>query len=272
MSVLESSESLAEKVDRFFESKKAHGFIVSLVFINAIIFGLDAMPSVKAAYESWLKLGDQIILSIFIVELMSRVIVTRSLFFKDYWNVFDLLVTIVSVLPLGYNFSGLRVLRVLHCLRFLELFPKTKHLIDGLAHSIYGIINTVFLTCVFFYVFTLMSVDIFGVVAPELFGDLPTASFSLFGFMISPQWKDLADLAQVCQHTWLFFGVFVFVMSYFLLNLIIGVVVGALAKAEEENEQADKPSPMENSLIMLSQEVLKLQDQVNKLRKELAGK
>jgi voltage-gated sodium channel len=256
-------KSTAKKVDDFFASKKAHSLIVILVLLNAVVFGLDTITHFKMKYESILGSIDHIILAIFVFELLARIIVTKKLFFKSYWNVLDLIVTIISMLPAQYGLSPIRVLRLLHCLRVLELMPRSKHILDGLANSISGIINVILIYLVFFYVFGLMATDMFSSYDSEAFGNIGSSLLSLFTLMASGGITDLKDIYSNHPGAWVLIISFIVVMSYFILNLVIGVIVGVMQKAEEEGDAKNQDSSAyENSIIMMGQEI-------NMLRQEL---
>lgn len=254
------SEEVAEKVDQFFESKKAHFFISFLVILNAIIFGLDAIPDVKERYEEILEIGDMIILTIFIIELVARMMVTRAKFFKNYWNVFDLIVTVISLIPSSYGLRTLRVLRVLHSMRLLEIIPRTKHIMDGLAHAVPGVFSVFLLTCIFYYVFSIIGVDLLGQHFPEQFGSLGSAMYYLFVVMVTGEWLTYSATIPDATHVWAFFVIFMILIGYFIVNLLIGAIISAMGRAERE---AEGEGPLEAK-------VDKLLDLLNAQSKEIA--
>lgn len=269
MFLIQQTEELAEKIDKIFESKKTHCWIIALVLINALVFGLDAIPSVKYEYESFLSFIDTLILSIFIVELVTRIIVTRKRFFRNNWNTFDLIITLISVLPASYGLSPIRVLRALHCLRILELTSKTRHILDGLAHSFWGIVHVVFLAIVFFYVFGIMVTDLFAMWDPEHFGSLGTSLLTLFSLMTSGDVKELKSIYTDHPISWILIISFVVIVTFFILNLVIGVIVGAMSKAEDENMAPQDSTSYEQALINMTKELTSLRKEVLNLKKDL---
>ena len=259
------SEEAAEKVDRLFETKPIHLVISLLVFINALIFAFDAIPSIKERYEGALELLDQLILGIFIVEMVSRMMVTRGKFFKNYWNVFDLIVTAISLLPASYGLRTIRVLRVLHSMRLLEILPKTKHIMDGLAHAVPGLLNVLFLSFVFYFVFSVMAVGLLGPHLPDIFGDLGNAMYHLFAVMTTKQWLLYAQqIPEQSLHISLFFISFIIIVAYLIVNVFVGAVVSAVAKAERENEGLS-----DDSLIIM-QELKQMREELRALQKNNA--
>ncbi len=261
------SEDVAEKVDHFFETKKAHLFISILVGLNALIFGAEAIPSVKERFEELLEIGDMIILTIFIIELVARMMVTRGKFFKNYWNVFDLIVTFISIIPSSYGLHTLRVLRVLHSMRLLEIVPKTKHIMDGLAHSLPGLLNVILLSGVFYYVFSIIGVGLLGEHFPDKFGDLGSAMYYLFIVMVTGEWLTYSSTLPDVAHVWGFFVIFTILMGYFIVNLLLGAILSAMSRAERE---AEGPGLLEQKVDRLLHLVETQQKELATLKKSLA--
>ncbi|MCA0370374.1 MAG: ion transporter [Proteobacteria bacterium] len=261
------SEEAAEKVDKFFEKKSTHLIISLLVFTNALIFGLEDIPWIRHYTQDLLEGMDTFILTVFIVEMISRMMVTRRKFFKNYWNVFDMMVTFISLLPASYGLETVRVLRVLHSMKMLEILPKTKHIIDALAHAIPGLLNVLFLSFVFYFVFSSIAVGLLGPHIPQAFGSLGSAMFHLFSIMTSGIWITYTqNLAHEAPQVGLFFIVFMIVVGYLIVNLFIGSVVAAVAKAERENEGE------EESTRSLRQEVKALRKDIALLQASLSPK
>lgn len=269
MSFITSTEHFAEKIHALFESKKTHCYIIFLVILNALVMGLSYIPFFKTHYGPVLEGIDHVIVTISLIELSTRILALRARFFKNYWNVFDLVVTIISLSPPHFALAPLRLLRALHSLKLLELLPKTKHVIDGLAHSFMGIINVVLIGFVFFYVFSITGTELFSSLDSQHFGDLTITMKTLFKFMANPEWPMTDKVLNAMPHAFVFFILFIFVISYFALNFIVGVVVGAMSKAEEENEDQSslrKKGPSKPDMEQLMAQINLLQADIKSLR------
>lgn len=230
------SEEIAEKVDQYFESRQAHLFISFLVVLNALIFGAEAIPSIHEPFEELLEIGDALILTVFVIELGARMMVTRAKFFRNYWNVFDLIVTMISLIPSSYGLKTLRVLRVLHSMRLLEIIPKTKHIMDGLAHALPGLLAVTLLSFVFYYVFSIIGVGLLAEHLPDKFSNLGSAMYYLFVVMVTGEWLTYSESVPEVPHVWIFFVLFMVLMGYFIVNLLLGAIISAMAQAEREAE------------------------------------
>jgi voltage-gated sodium channel len=266
MFVAQLTEELAEKVDQAFESKRAHRWIISLIILNALTLSLSTVPLIKQNYNLVLQIINKIILGVFSLELAARMIVTRGLFFRKGWNVFELIVVLVSYVPANYGLDSLRILRILNCLRLLELFPKVRHVIDGLTHSIVGILNVFFLGILFFFIFTLMATKLFSPWDPENFGSLGSSALFLFNLMATGDFINLEKVYTAYPPAWILAISFFIIMAYFMVNLVVGVVVNAMTKAEEENEVREAATPSEQVLVHIAEEMRLLKHEISTLK------
>lgn len=94
-----------------------------LIVINAIILGLETVPSVMSSYGSILLAVDHFILGIFVIEILLRIFAHRLGFFRDAWSIFDFTVVMIALVPASGPFAVLRALRVL---RILTVVPSMR--------------------------------------------------------------------------------------------------------------------------------------------------
>src|SRR5690606_20492342 len=88
-----------EKLKTFIESPVFTNAIVVLILINAVTLGMETGDKFLAKYGSALHLIDEAILGIFVLEMLLKFYVYRLSFFRSGWNVFDLSIISVSLLP-----------------------------------------------------------------------------------------------------------------------------------------------------------------------------
>ena len=80
-------------------------FIVGVILFNALLLGLETSQTLYSAYSSWMSVGQNIVLFIFIVEAgikIRAVAPNYRLYFGDGWNLFDFSIVVLSLIP----FSG----------------------------------------------------------------------------------------------------------------------------------------------------------------------
>ncbi|MFN5615367.1 MAG: ion transporter, partial [Brevundimonas sp.] len=89
-------------------SPRTERVILALIVLNAVILGLETSPWVMARVGGLLVTLDTLLLTVFVVEIVARVIVHRAAFFRDPWSLFDLAVVAVALVPSAGAFSVLR--------------------------------------------------------------------------------------------------------------------------------------------------------------------
>jgi voltage-gated sodium channel len=211
--------------------------VIVLIILNAVTLGLETSPTVMERFGGLLVALDRAILAAFVVELLARVLVHRTRFFRDPWSLFDLLVVGIALVPVTESLSVLRALRILRVLRLISVVPSLRRVVGGLITALPGMASILLLLCLIFYVFSVMGAKLFGPTHPELFGGLPRTAYTLFQVMTFDDWSAgiVKPLMEDHPLAWLFFVVFILVSTFMALNLFIGVVVSALdAETAEE--------------------------------------
>lgn len=209
-----------------------------LIMINAITLGLETSPTVMGAIGAELMLLDQIILGVFVVELMAKLVVYRTRFHRDPWNLFDLAIVTIALLPATGSLSVLRALRILRVLRLVSAVPSMRRVVGALLAAVPGIASILGLLSLLFYVFSVMATKLFGADFPEWFGSIGASAYSLFQIMTLESWSMgiVRPVMEVYPLAWVFFVPFILVTSFTVLNLFIGIVVDAMQRQHEAGE------------------------------------
>ncbi|HVK24102.1 MAG TPA: ion transporter [Actinokineospora sp.] len=262
-------------VEQLVTHRRFQHFIIAMILLNAVTLGLETSSSIMADYGSVLAFADRTMLAVFVIELALRLFAFRLRFFKDPWNVFDLVIIGIAVIPATGPFSVLRALRVLRVLRLVSMVPAMRRVVGGLLTSIPGMASVVALLGLVLYVAGVMATKLFGDLQPDNFGDLGTTLFTLFQVMTGEAWPDVArDLMVQAPMAWIFFVVYILVSSFAVLNLFIAVVVSGMEKemtsdvleAEEKNAAAQAASDQ-----LLLDEIRALRAEVAELKVERAA-
>jgi len=255
-------EKIAIQVNDWFETKLVHSVIVVLVFVNAIIFGLDTIPEFVEKNEVLLRRIDLFILTVFIIEMIARMLVTGRHFFKNYWNVFDLIVISCSLIPADFGLGILRSLRILHSLSTLDVMPKTRHMIEGLARSVPGLLNIILIVFICFYTISVIATDLYREEFPEQFGTLWRAMYTLFAMVTTGDWASLADeLMPLNPNAWFFLVLSLIIIGYLLFNLVVGAIVHAMHEFKREEKTELLKDPVLKELKELRSELKQLKAQ-----------
>jgi voltage-gated sodium channel len=231
---------MTENIKKFIESKLFTNSIIFLIIINATILGLESYKSIKASYGDILMTLDHIILWIFVAELTLRIFVYKKKFFQESWNIFDLVIVCISLVPANEAFSVLRALRVLRVLRLISAFPRLRRVVQGLLHAIPGIGSIGAILVILFYVFAVISTKLFGDQYPDWFGSLHLSLFSLFQIMTLEGWADMVrEIMKTHPYAWIFFIIYILTSTFTVLNLFIAVIVDAMQTNDKFEEKQD---------------------------------
>ncbi|KAG1668179.1 Voltage-dependent T-type calcium channel subunit alpha-1H [Nymphon striatum] len=214
------------------ESARFEQMIVGLIIINAITLGLETSPTAMNLFGPFLIGLDTFILGIFVLELLAKLAVYRTDFFKSPWRIFDLIIVGIALTPSAGAFSVLRALRILRVLRLISVVPSLRKVIGGLLNALPGMGSIMLLLSIVFYVFSVMATKLFGAQFPEWFGSLGASAYSLFQIMTLESWSMgiVRPVMEQFPWAWAFFIPFIACTTFTVLNLFIGVVVSAMQK------------------------------------------
>lgn len=261
---------MLERLKTLLESRRFESTITALIIINAITLGLETAPAIMAQWGSLLHAIDQILLAIFVIELLCKIVVYRGAFFKSGWNLFDFAIIAIALVPAAGPLSVLRALRVLRVLRLITVIPSLKRVVGAMIAALPGMGSIIILLLLVFYVSAVMATKLFQATEPAAFGDLGRSFYTLFQLMTLDGWSGEIVKPVLKNHPYamLFFMPFILFSAFVVLNLFIGVVVGAMQdEANEQREETDK-SILSTDQAML-QEIRALREDVAALRTRL---
>ena len=232
------------KVQAVLESARFQRTITAIIVLNAITLGLETSATAMAAAGGLLVALDKIILAIFVAELVAKLAVYRGRFHQDPWNVFDLIVVGIALIPATGSLSVLRALRILRVLRLVSSVPSMRRVVTALLRAIPGMGSIVALLGLVFYIFAVMATKIFGASFPEWFGTIGESAYTLFQIMTLESWSMgiVRPVMETYPFAWLLFIPFILVTSFTVLNLFIGIIVDAMQSQHETDRQAETRS------------------------------
>ena len=112
-------------------------FIIAVILINCILIGVETYIQ-----PNWIVLVQKVALVVFTVEILIRWIARLSAksFCKDAWNMFDLFIVLISLIPESVFENGswiicIRILRVFRVLRLLRAAEEVKLIVAVLIRS-----------------------------------------------------------------------------------------------------------------------------------------
>jgi voltage-gated sodium channel len=227
-------------VTSFLDRPTVTRFLIAVILINAVTLGLETSPAVMDRAGGLILTIDRICLSIFVAELAARLYALGLRFFRSGWNVFDLVIVSISLLPATGGFSVLRALRVLRVLRVISVTPSLRRVVDGLGRALPGMGSVFLLIAIIYYIAAVMATKLFGASFPQWFGSLDATAFTLFQIMTLEGWSGeiVRPIMEVYPFAWAFFVPFILITTFAVLNLIVGLIVNSMQEAASEDERA----------------------------------
>jgi len=254
--------------------------IIGIIVLNSLVIGMQTSDALVASFGPVLDALDTIFLTIFVVELMMRIVSYGAGFVKRPWSVFDFIVVAVALTPGAEAFSVVRALRILRALRLISQVPTMRVVVEALLRSLPGLGSTAILLLLIFYVGGVMTTVLFKASFPQFFGDLGGSIYSLFQIMTLESWSMgiVRPVMETHPYAWMFFVPFVIITSILVLNLVVAIVVDSMQSAKEmmaEEGRAEREAagePAEATLESLQTELRALRDDVRALKEERDGR
>jgi voltage-gated sodium channel len=238
----ESSSPFA-RLGRWVEGKLFQRFVTTLIVLNGITLGLETAPSATEVLGPLLKIFDHTVLVVFTFEIAAKLAYRRLGFFRDGWNVFDLIIVAFALIPSSGPLTVLRALRILRVLRLISVVPQLRRVIQALITAIPGMVSVVMIISLIFYVGAVLSTKLYGGDFPQWFGTIGGSMYTLFQLMTLESWSMgiVRPVMEVHPYSWGFFVPFIIVTSFAILNLFIGIIVDSMQTAHDQEETQEPP-------------------------------
>ncbi len=253
---------MIDKMQGLIESARFSNFIMVVIVINALSIGLETYPAISGQYGTILSALDGIAISIFVVEIVLKLIVYRGGFFRRGWNIFDFVIVSAALLPLGGDTSILRALRILRAFRLISAVPKMRRVVQSLLSAVPAMGTVILFLILIFYVAAVLTTKLFGAEFPQWFGSIGQSLYSLFQIMTLESWSMgiVRPVMEVYPYAWAFFVPFVLVSSFVVLNLFIAIIVNGMHEEQDEEDNAKRDEIL-NEVRALRRELQALRDQ-----------
>ncbi|RDG39111.1 ion transporter [Streptomyces corynorhini] len=235
---------LAARSRRVVESDGFQIVVFCLIVGNAALLGVETYTGAVHQWRDELKTAEHLFLAAFAGEILLRAAACADRprdFFRDPWNVFDLVVVLLALAPFARdNATALRLLRLARVLRAARFLPQLRIVIVAVGKSLPGTVSFVLVGALLLYVYAMVGWVFFARSDPEHYGSLGRAALTLFLLITLDGLGDaVRGGLEVSRWTILYFASFVLLGSFILVNLLIGVVINSLDEARElEHERA----------------------------------
>lgn len=246
-------------------------FVVSVIIFSALLVGAKTYEMSNTMQQITYFL-DWFISIFFLAEITIRFLAEprKRDFFKGFWNVFDTLIVLVSMMPADNAELAVvaRLVRVFRVLRMISIIPELRILLVSLVKAMPQLAYVMLLMFIIFYIYAAIGSTLFEDINPTLWGDITISLLTLFRVMTFEDWTDVMyETMEVYPLSWIFYLTFIFFTAFAFLNMVIGIVVGVM---EQENAKARAEANAEEgepTLAELSQQLRALQHSIDELKK-----
>ncbi len=268
-------DGLRETLGNLVDHRVTQRFIVFVLLLNALTLGLDTAPSVMGQYGELINSINAIIPIIFVIEVGTRWIARGRSFFKESWNIFDVVIISISFLPSGSAFSALRALRILRVLHVISLVPRMRHVVAAMIRSLPQIGSILALLVIISYISAVIVTHLYGEGYPELFGSIGRSMLTLFQLMTLEGWA--AEVVRPVMETHPY-SVFLFIpymlmTAFAILNLFTAVLVDSMQILQQnytyERTEQQTAKILTDEMVDVKAELLALTQEIRKLRSDI---
>jgi voltage-gated sodium channel len=227
---------VASACGRLVESAWFDPLMLGVIAVNAVVLGLETYDSVDASIGRGLHLANDVILGIFVVELLIRLAAHAqrpSGFFRSGWNVFDLIVIGASFVPgVRENATLLRLVRLLRIARAVRLLPDLRVLTVAVGRSVPGVASLAAITLLLVYVYGMVGWVIFHDHDPANFANIGQSMVTMFVLLTLENLPAYIERGQdLSDWTLPFYVSYVLLASFLIFNLFIGIVINSMQEA-----------------------------------------
>lgn len=276
---------MTERCRRIVESRWFDPLMLVVIAVNAVTLGLETYESIERDVGDVLHTANDVILGIFVVELLVRFAATGfrpGTYFRSGWNVFDFVVVAASFIPgIRENATLLRLARLLRVVRAVRLLPDLRVLTVAVARSIPGVASLAVISLLLVYVYGMIGWLIFDEHDPANFADIGQAMITMFVLLTLENLPTYIEKGlELSDWTLLFYVSYVLLASFLIFNLFIGIVINSmeearsieLTRAERELTDEDASNDEHAHRVVLEDRVRVLRQALEALEREVASR
>jgi voltage-gated sodium channel len=301
--VAPADDTLRGKVYSIINHRVFSRVIHVIIVANAIQMGVACDNNTDAWKQVW-GVCDHFFTAVFALELVLQLLAKRIIYFCDPWNFLDFGVAVVAIVDtwilqviMGNQDSSVGLIRIFRLLRLFRLtkmikaVPELQVVVEGLIASFRPMVWILLLLLIVIYACAICCVEVIGKDTTsykswdaseveiqetattafnnyEYFGTLLRAMVSLFNLTLLDEWSVIVRPVFETQRAMcLLFLFMVYMCTFGVLNVIIGVVVertlNAMSEQKEEEDRVKRKGQVE--------QVQKLADAMFSLDEEGSG-
>lgn len=266
LSINTASNNLLKRIER---SRLFQSSVIFIIVLSAIAIGAKTYD-IPPLFEQLLIGLDFAVTLFFLAEILLRFMVceNRKRFLADGWNLFDTLIVIGSLIPVGNAEAILigRLLRVFRVLRLVSAVPELRSLINALLKAIPKMGYIALLMFIIFYIYAAVGSLFFAPINEELWGDVSIAMLTLFRVATFEDWTDVMyETMTVYPLSWTFYLTFIFLTAFVFLNMMVGAILDVMTA--EHNSETEAQAHQERQ--DMADNLERMQQQINEIHQLL---
>jgi len=240
------------------------GIIFFTIIAAGICVGLET--AMDAEDTPALYAFNVLINIVFVSEMIIKVVAEGHkpwMYFNEAWNCLDFTIVVLALIPYMVEIENpdmLNMIMIIRLLRIQKLFNsvrKLKIIVESLLSGMHSLFFVVLILVLFFYVFAILGIIMFGDNDPIHFGNLQIAFLSLFRAATCEDWTDIMYINMFgceeygyneddgeCKSSsamgWVaafYFVLFVIIGGLVLLSLFIGIICTSMETVQAEAEE-----------------------------------
>ena len=232
------------------------GIVNLLIVVNVIIL-LMGYEGSSDEYKKRLEIANVVLAGCFVFEAVIKIVVlTPHGYFKDRWNTFDFIITLVGLVDIIFVFSNalvpvsaLRLSRVLRLVKTME-HKELDSMLNILSKTVIRMTQLIVLMLMVLFIFSILGMMLFAEIPIDEttsinrnnhFHNFPATSMLLFRTMSGENWQEMLrdtytagptkcgdDMeAEWCgsRTNFLYFNLFIYITDLILMNILLAVIV-----------------------------------------------
>ncbi|MEU9027505.1 ion transporter [Streptomyces sp. NPDC048383] len=229
---------LAARCRRITEDPSFGMAVFVVILLNAALMGAETYSGLARTHRQALGIAEECCLALFTLEMLLRIgsFTDRpKAFFRDPWNIFDLVIVASAFVPLlRENTTVLRLLRLARVLRTARFLPHLRILLVAVGRSLPGTASFLFVGALVLYVYAMVGWVCFAESDPQHYGSIGRASLTLFLLTTLDGLTDAVRAGlQISRFSIVYYASYALLASFVLVNVLIGVVLNSLDEARE---------------------------------------
>ncbi|XP_049643325.1 cation channel sperm-associated protein 3 [Suncus etruscus] len=259
-------------VKRFLMSRLFRITMISTISMNAIFVVLWANFTIRLKFYKVFEVGEVIFVSIYSAEFYAKLYVDPIGYWKDGYNVLDMLEIIILSIPFtlkkikGKHYPYLNVAHGLQSLRILKLINYSRGmrtLINAVGQTVFSVASVLCMFFILMYIFAILGFCLFGssdMGDQKNWGSLALSFFTLFSLATVDGWTDLQEQldARGLYFSRFFTIIFISLASFIFLNMFVAVMIfhteDSINKFERQLKIERQVTVMEEKQVIVKQQ------------------